>query len=201
MPTAKTKPSLYELKITLLEIGPPIWRRLQVPSTIPLSCLHDALQAVLGWTDSHLHQFEKDGRYWGVPDDDEFEGDIEVIDESKVPVSRVLKVQGDTMIYVYDFGDDWLHHVVLEKILPSDAPTKPVCLAGQRRCPPEDVGGPSGYQEFLEVIFEPGHEEFGHFRGWAGGRFHAEEFDLKAVNTILERMRWPVRHVRWGVVR
>src|ERR1035441_5443349 len=67
MPTAKPKPFIYQLKITLLEIDPPIWRRIQVPSTIPLCCLHDALQAVLGWTDSHLHQFEKDGKYWGVP--------------------------------------------------------------------------------------------------------------------------------------
>src|ERR1035441_1290924 len=128
MPTAKPKPSVYQLKITLLGIQPPIWRRIQVPSTIPLCCLHDALQAVLGWTDSHLHQFEKDGEYWGVPDDDGFEGDVEVIDESKVPASRILKAESDSMIYVYDFGDNWRHHVVLEKIVPADAPTKPVCL-------------------------------------------------------------------------
>ena len=196
MPTAKPRPSIYQLKITLLEIEPAIWRRIQIPSTIPLCCLHDAFQAVLGWTDSHLHQFEKDGKYWGVPDDDGFDGDVEVRDESRVPVSGVLKAEGETMVYVYDFGDNWRHQVVLEKILPTDAPTKPICVAGERRCPPEDVGGPSGYEEFLEVIFEPGHEEFSHFRGWAGGKFHAEEFDLKAVNKVLERMRWPVRHRR-----
>ena len=196
MPTAKPKPSIYQLKVTLLEIDFPIWRRIQVPSTIPLCCLHDALQAVFGWTDTHLHHFEKDGKYWGVPDDEVFEDDIEIIDEGRVPVSRVLRAEGDSMTYVYDFGDNWRHSVVLEKILPTDAATKPVCLAGERRCPPEDVGGPSGYQEFLEVIFEPGHEEFSHFRGWAGGKFHAEEFDVKAVNDILERMRWPVRHRR-----
>jgi hypothetical protein len=108
----------------------------------------------------------------------------------------VLKAEGESMIYVYDFGDHWQHEVVLEKILPSDAPTKPVCLAGERRCPPEDVGGVSGYQEFLEVIFEPGHDDFTHFRGWAGGKFHAENFNVNAVNEILSRMRWPVRHRR-----
>ena len=69
-------------------------------------------------------------------------------------------------------------------------------LAGNVDARQKDVGGPSGYQEFLEVIFEPGHEEFSHFRGWAGGKFHAEEFDLKGVNGILERMRWPVKHGR-----
>jgi hypothetical protein len=196
MPTAKPRPSIYQLKITLLEIAPPIWRRIQVPSTIPLCCLHDALQAVFGWTDSHLHQFEKDGKYWGVPDDDGFEDDIEIINESRVPVGKLLLSEGDSMIYLYDLGDKWRHHVLLEKILPSDFTLKPVCLAGQRRCPPEDVGGPSGYEEFLAVIFEPGHDEFTHFRGWASGTFHAEEFDLKAVNDILSRMRWPVRHRR-----
>ena len=185
MPSAKAKPSIYELKTTLLGIEPPIWRRIQVPSTILLCCLHDAIQAVMGWTDSHLHQFEKDGKYWGVPDDDGFDGDTEVIDESRVPLSYVLLVEGDSMIYVYDFGDDWRHAVVLEKILPAEHGARtPMCLAGERRCPPEDVGGPHGYQEFLEVIFQPGHEEFTHFRGWAGGEFHAEEFDVKVVNAV-----------------
>ena len=100
------------------------------------------------------------------------------------------------MIYVYDFGDNWRHEVVLEKIVLADAPTKPICLGGKRRCPPEDVGGPSGYEEFLAVIFEPGHDEFTHFRGWAGGTFHAEQFDMMAANYNLERMRWPVKHRR-----
>jgi len=168
-----------------------------VPGSIRLCCLNDVFQAVMGWTDSHLHQFERDGKYWGVPDDDELEGDIEVIDESKVPVAKVLLAEGDSMVYLYDFGDNWPHKVVLEKIVPGDAiSTRPICLAGKRRCPPEDVGGPSGYEDFLKVIFEPGHEEFEHFRGWAGGEYHAEEFDLKAVNEILERMRWPVKDRR-----
>ena len=87
--------------------------------------------------------------------------------------------------------------MVLEKILRADAiSSQPICLGGERRCPPEDVGGASGYQEFLQVIFEPGHDEFSHFRGWAGGTFHAEEFDLEAVNKTLRQMSWPRRHRR-----
>jgi Plasmid pRiA4b ORF-3-like protein len=196
MPTKSAPGSTYQLKITLLEIQLPIWRRIQVPSTLLLCCLHDAIQATMGWTDSHLHQFEKDGKYWGVPELYE-EDDIEVIDESKVPVRKVLTAERDPLIYVYDFGDDWRHEVVLEKVTPStDAPTKPFCIGGQRRCPPEDVGGVHGYQEFLEVIFQPGHEEFEHYRAWTGNAVHAEEFDIKAVNDILGRMRWPKRH-RW----
>ena len=100
------------------------------------------------------------------------------------------------MVYVYDFGDNWRHEIVLDKIIPSDVPTKPICLDGARRCPPEDVGGPHGYQEFLETIFDLGNEESAQFRGWAGGAFHAEEFRVKAVNEILERMLWPRRHQR-----
>jgi hypothetical protein len=196
MPTPKAKPSIYDLKITLLGIEPPIWRRIQVPSTLLLCCLHDAFQAVMGWTDSHLHQFEQDGRYWGVPQTDEF-GDLELLDETKVPVGKLLLAEGDSLVYLYDFGDNWRHEVLLEKIVPVDGPPpKPICLAGERRCPPEDVGGPSGYQEFLEVIFEPGHEEFEHYRQWAGDPVHAEEFDVATVNKILERMRWPKRHRR-----
>jgi len=195
MPVKKTAPLVYELKITLTGIDPPIWRLIQVPSTLLLCCLHDALQAVMGWTDSHLHQFEKDGRYWGDPESDEY-GDLKLVDESKVTVAKLLKVEGDALVYVYDFGDNWRHEIVLQKIVPSEVPTKPVCVAGGRRCPPEDVGGAHGYKEFLEVIFEPGHEEFEHFREWAGNPVHAEEFRVAAVNEILERMRWPMRHRR-----
>jgi hypothetical protein len=107
----------------------------------------------MGWTDSHLHKFERGGKHWGVPEHHEYDDDIEVVDESRVPVGKVLLAEGESLVYVYDFGANWWHEVILEKVVPSDVPTKPVCLAGERRCPPEDVGGPSGYQEFLEVVF------------------------------------------------
>lgn len=149
----------------------------------------------MGWTDSHLHQFEKDGKYWGDPETDEY-GDLKLIDESKVAVGKVLKAEGHALVYVYDFGDNWRHEVVLEKLIPSETRTKPVCLDGGRRCPPEDVGGAHGYQKLLDVIFEPEHEEFEHYRQWAGN-VHAEEFSVAAVNEILNRMRWPLRHSRW----
>jgi hypothetical protein len=123
----------YEIKVTLTGIQPPIWRRIQVPGTILLCCLHDALQAAFGWTNSHLHQFEKDGASWSVPDwfDD---GDIEPIDESRVSVNRVLKAEGDSMQYLYDFGDHWQHEVLLERILIREsAPVR--CLGGRKVLP------------------------------------------------------------------
>jgi hypothetical protein len=196
----------YELKITLEEILPPIRRRLQVPSALRLCCLHDVFQTVIGWTDSHLHQFVKDGKYWSVPEYFEDADDIDILDERQAKIGELLKKEGDSVLYIYDMGDDWRHQVVLEKILPAlDTTVRPLCLSGERHCPPEDVGGTSGYQEFLEVIFDPRHEEYEHSVRWAGRRsalinaverFQPEEFDVKAVNVTLARMRWPARHRR-----
>jgi hypothetical protein len=193
MAARKSKPSMYQLKITLGGITPPIWRRILVPSTIRLSSLHDVIQAVFGWTDTHLHHFEFDGRYWGVPDDEDFE---RLNDESKVALRKLLMAEGWSLNYTYDFGDNWRHKILLEKILPAGTISRPICVDGRRRRPPEDVGGPSGYEEFLNISFEPEHEDSRRFREWAGGTFHAEEFDLKAVNDVLERIRRPVRSRR-----
>ena len=204
-PKTKTQSYAYELRITLQEIRPPIWRLIQVPSGLRLCCLHDVLQTAMGWTDSHLHQFEKDGKNWGAPEHYE-DDDIEILDERRTKISAILKALGDSVLYVYDLGDNWRHDVVLEKILPaSDTTVRPVCLSGERHCPPEDVGGTSGYEEFLEVIFDPRNEEYEHNVRWAGGpsaltqaagRFQPEEFDANAVNASLLRMRWPARHRR-----
>ncbi len=195
MPARHIPSPVYQLKITLLGTAPPIWRRLQVPSTIKLCCLHTAFQVAMGWTDSHVHEFEQDGKHWGVPEHDEF-GEGDLIDEGRSRIGSVLKAPGDSLTYVYDLGDGWRHEVVLEEIVPPGDCTGPLCLAGERHCPPEDVGGPHGYQEFLEVIFQPGHEEFEHYRRWAGDSFQPEEFNPKAVNEALSKMRFPVRHRR-----
>ena len=148
----------------------------------------------MGWKDSHLHEFERDGKRWGIVQ--LYEEDLDVTEDGDVTLAEVLKTEGDSVTYLYDFGDYWQHEVLLEEIIPVTEVVKaPLCLGGERRCPPEDVGGVSGYEEFLEVIFDPTHEEYEHLVGWAGGHF-IDEFDLKAVNKKLSRMRWPVRHRR-----
>ena len=187
---------MYQLKLTLQDIRPPIWRRVLVPAKARLNCLHDVFQIVMGWTDSHLHHFETDAACYGVLyaglDDD----GIEIIDSSGVSLDSLLKAEGDSLLYRYDFGDNWRHDVVVEKILSGDAPPRPQCVAGERHCPPEDVGGVPGYEQFLEVIFDPTHEDYQNMVTWAGGRFQPEDFDLRAVNAMLSRMRWPVRCYR-----
>jgi hypothetical protein len=96
MPSAKAPTPTYQLRLTLLGIEPLIWRQIHVPGTILLCCLHDAFQVVMGWTDSHLHQFEMDGKYWGVPQYDEFD-ELDLIDESKTRLAKILRTEGDSM--------------------------------------------------------------------------------------------------------
>jgi hypothetical protein len=190
MASPAATPPVYRLRITLVGIDPPIWRVVQLPSSMRLSVLHDAFQIVMGWTDSHLHQFEKDGKFWAVPDPDEDADDLDLIDEREIPVGDVLTTEGESLIYVYDFGDEWRHQVVLEKIVPSnDAVKGPICLGGARRCPPEDVGGISGYRKFLEATLDPNHEDNEHLAGRGGGHIQ-DGFDAKAVNESLSRMKW-----------
>ncbi len=181
MPARKPAPPVYILKVTLDGIEPPIWRRIVVPASIKLCCLHSTLQVVMGWTGSHLHQFKKGGQIRG----------------DATHLSELLTAEGQAIHYLYDFGDNWSHQILLEQILPPNPDLKtPLCINGQRHCPPEDVGGVPGYQQFLEVIFDPTHIDFPHIVRWAGGPFHAEDFDIKTVNASLSRMRLPIRHRR-----
>lgn len=175
----------YQLKITLNGSKPLIWRSFLVPDSIRLSDLHDALQIIMGWTNSHLHQFAANGRLYGEPDD-EFESDM--LDERGITLGQLVKKKGDSFIYEYDFGDGWEHKVVLEEILPYDPKIQlPQCLEGQGACPPEDVGGVQGYREFLAAVKDKNHPEHRSYSEWVGGKFDAVAYDLKTVNKLLRK--------------
>src|SRR5689334_593562 len=136
--TAKTK--VFELEIVLEEVHPPVRRRVQVPGEVSLAVLHEVVQAAMGWTNSHLHEFEIAGRRYGMPDPDG--DDQDVIDEAKSKLSRLVK-PGDRFAYVYDFGDSWNHQILVAEIhSPEPGVRYPRCVSGQGACPPEDVGGP-----------------------------------------------------------
>jgi Plasmid pRiA4b ORF-3-like protein len=163
--------NVFQLKITLLDVDPPIWRRILVPDEITLEKLHDIFQFSIGWEHYHLHEFRI--------------GDAD-LDETKVRLRDVLGEIGAQAIYAYDFGDGWEHSVVVEQIFPPEPDVVyPRCIAGERRGPPEDSGGPFGYQDFLDAITNPKHREHKAMREWIGGPYDAEQFSIEDVNRLL----------------
>src|SRR5581483_3786798 len=180
--------TVYQLKVTLRDTHPPIWRRIQLRGDMRLSQLHRVLQIAMGWTDSHLHQFRVGGRYYGIPDR-EF-GDSETINESRIRLNQIAQTDKARFVYEYDFGDSWEHEISVEKIFKHAQLLKhPVCVAGKRACPPEDVGGIWGYEHFLQVVRDPGDPEQEDLLEWIGGEFDPEAFDLDAVNRALARIK------------
>lgn len=177
--------TIHQLKITLGDIRPPVWRRVQVPSTITLGELHLVIQAAFGWWDYHLHEFEINGIRYGT-DDGEGWGDPPK-DEHRAKLERLAPV-GGKIGYVYDFGDNWKHTITVEKVLPADPrATYPACVAGKRACPPEDCGGTWGYADFLEAIANPDHQEHKAMLEWVGHPFDPEHFDRGDFQSNLER--------------
>jgi hypothetical protein len=178
---------LYQFKITLLETNPPIWRRIQVKEST-LDKFHERIQTAMGWTNSHLHQFKIDGERYGDPEllDDGFE-DFECVDATITKIGEIVPKDGKRFClqYEYDFGDSWHHEVLFEGCLKAEKGGRyPLCLEGERCCPPEDVGGVGGYLELLEVIADPKHEQHDDFLNW-NGAFDPEEFDpIKATKAM-----------------
>ena len=180
-PRPKKPVPTLQLKIELTGIKPVIWRRVLVPETITLPKLHLVIQAAMGWMDCHLHEFEILGERYGEPDPDWDMGDGP-ISEARVKLSKSL--QGMTSFrYIYDFGDHWQHKIKVEKVFADDLGfALPLCVAGARACPPEDVGGEPGYSDFLEAVLNPLHEEHEQVLEWCGGDFDPEHFEESVAN-------------------
>ncbi len=173
----------FQLKITLNRSKPPIWRRVVVPENMTLPVLHRVIQFAMGWENAHLHEFMLDGKCYGQPDR---EWDNQMMDEAKVRINQLLTKEKDKLLYVYDFGDDWLHTVLLEKIISdTPAPVSPLCLAGKRACPPDDCGGIYGYYEMLNVMQDKQHPEYESIMEWLGEDFDPVDFELDEVNARL----------------
>jgi hypothetical protein len=180
----KVPKDIYKIKITLLDIKPPIWRSVAVPGDITLAKLHNVIQAVMGWTNSHLHEFRSKDMVFAVPDP-EYDT-VDVINERRVKLSDVIEKPKRQFQYIYDFGDDWIHQILVEQIGPPEPGMRyPICLAGKRACPPEDCGGSWGYENMLKALADPNHEEHETMVDWIGDDFDSEEFDLEETNRIL----------------
>jgi hypothetical protein len=177
---------LYEIKVELKEIEPPIWRILRVPPRTSLLRLHRILQKAMGWTNSHLHLFYVDGKPYGEPS---AEWDFEVLDSGKMTLEKIFFPGRTSFIYEYDLGDGWRHEITLLGSVEGEAEGKPGCTAGARACPPEDCGGSPGYYELLIALSDPDHEEHDTMLEWVGGNYDPNAFDLAAVDRALKRLR------------
>lgn len=214
---------MLQLKVTLRNIKPSVWRRILVPSSYTFWDLHVAIQDAMGWQDTHLHEFDLEPTWSsqpvsiGVPSD---EGDAPGTDSLRsdpaqpghapalashdlepaslperlaswdVPLVRFVTLEQRKLSYSYDFGDGWEHNVLLEKVLPFVRGTAlPQCTAGRRACPPEDCGGPPGYQSLLAALADPKDEEHEELLEWVGGGYDPAAFDPAEVTFDNPRAR------------
>lgn len=179
----------YLLKIHLVDIEPVIWRRFVAPASITLDRLHDVIQIVMGWTDSHLHEFIIGKKHYTEYPESKEDG----LECGKYRLGDLIKQKSRTFSYIYDFGDNWQHELILEenRYFNPELRTELACLEGERSCPPEDVGGIPGYLRFCKALKNPNHEEHERYMEWSGGSFDREQFDSDSVNwALMKYLRW-----------
>lgn len=206
----KTKNHLvYQFKISLYEIEPCIWRRIQVPAKYSFWDLHVAIQDAMGWLDYHLHAFrirpkhKKKSIEIGIPVD-EWDGD-EIIPGWEVPIVDHYTEPGQIAEYEYDFGDGWFHEVLFEAILLKTKGTKyPKCVAGERACPPEDCGSVDGYYRVVKILQDPKHDEYKEHIEWLKGHaknyypYDPDEFIPDKVRFDNPKQRWKIAFTQNG---
>lgn len=176
---------IYQIQVVLTDTKPKIWRRLLVNSDTLLVDLHRIIQTAMGWTNSHLHLFN-DGKSDYSPEEFEVEGHK---NSRKVKLSTILKKEKSKIQYEYDFGDGWIHDIILELIIKDEdeAGQIPRCISGKRSCPPEDCGGTYGYIDLLQIVSNPQHEEYEEMMEWLDNNFDPDYFDIDDINNSLKQ--------------
>ena len=182
-----TSKNVFQIKIVLKFSKPPIWRRILVEDSIKLPEFHKIIQTVMGWTDSHLHQFISQERYYGPSSEDTYG---ETIEYKNKKIRDLLKHEKEKIKYEYDFGDGWEHEITLEKVFKNQTIEKPICIAGKRNCPPEDCGGPYGYMDMLRVLNDHENEDYEEYKSWIGDDFDSEYFDKEVINILLTKKNY-----------
>ena len=179
-------PSNYVLRVALLDIEPTIWRRIEIPSELPLPAVARVLETAMGWGGYHLHHFDVAGVLFGDPSDD---ADY-LIEERVATIAHLLPREGCELEYVYDFGDEWRHLVRLEAITERASPTSIsyTLLEGENACPPEDCGGPYRYNELRATLADPTHPGHKELKAWAGARFDAAQYDPVKIQSALTKL-------------
>lgn len=178
---------VFQFKVTLKEVTPPVWRRIQVPHTYTFWDLHVAIQGAMGWLDYHLHEFEiphpaaRGTVRIGIPTEDDWD-ERPLLPDWDVPIAKYFTLLNRSATYVYDFGDFWQHALKLEWIMPAvKGQTYPACIGGKRARPPEDCGGPMGYEDLLKIVADSEHEDHEQTMEWLGGSFDSEKFSCDDV--------------------
>jgi hypothetical protein len=181
-----TSDRIARLHIQVDDIEPTIWRRVEVPLNATLKALHEVIQAVMLFEGYHLFQFEIGDRRYGSPDP---EWDDDMSDARNIRLDAILARGESRFTYIYDFGDDWRHTIVVEEVVAANPMADyPRFVDGARRAPPEDVGGPPGFEEFLMVVADPAHPEHGNVTTWYGQPFEAHDISSTIINQRLGKL-------------
>lgn len=175
--------SVYQLEIVLKDVRPPVWRSILIPSDYTLAQVHEALLTAMGWEGIHLYAFRVGNSVYVMESYDWPEASI---DPDTVRLGDLVTL-GDEFDFNYDFGDGWEHRITVTDRLPAAGRIRPTCLAGGGACPPEDVGGPWGYADFLKAIADPHHARHNELLEWCGGSFDSMEFDPQQVDRVFAR--------------
>ena len=179
--------SIAHLRIKLDDVEPVVVRRLEVPLTIRLDRLHLVLQAAMGWTNSHLYEIRARDVGWGRPDPDFGDGPLDASQGRLIDVLEDVGVR--SLKYIYDFGDCWEHSIRIERVTDAEAEViYPRLVEAIGHCPPEDVGGPWGYRQFLDAIADPDPEDRADRLKWVGGPFDPTDTGVERLTQAVERL-------------
>jgi hypothetical protein len=178
---------IARIRVTLRGTRPEIWRRLDVPLSITLLSFHHIIQIAMGWKDSHAFMFEHDGKRYGIPDPNTATIEPQMVHAKAAQLSTLLKRSHERLLYIYDFGDNWRHDIIIEECCDGEADVGyPALVDGAGRCPPEDVGGTSGFEVFLEAMLEPDHPEHGRLMACHGKPYNPNDINERKVRLVLE---------------
>jgi hypothetical protein len=194
---------IARIRIEIEDTNPLVWRELDVPLSTTLAMMHDIIQVVMGWWDDHLYEFEIEDKFYGVPSSDDALYERKVYKSSALRLATVLERGVQDFLYVYDFGDNWRHRITVLDVRQGDADVDyPRFISGARRAPPEDVGSISGFEEFLEAMADPEHEQHERMLEWYGKPFDPEDIDERRLQLIIKnfaaRRRGPLNSHRTG---
>lgn len=186
--TMTSSDRIARLRIQLDDIEPAIWRRVEVPLSLHLKGLHDVIQAVMLFEDSHLFEFRVGDRRYAVPDP-EWDRERRTYSARNLRIGALVAKGITTFSYTYDFGDNWRHSITIEAVGGADpAAEYPRFIEGERRAPPDDVGGTMGFETFLEAMADPRHDEHGSVMRWYGQRFDPNDIGLEAITERITKL-------------